>query len=320
MDYVQSRIFNCGVIPVIKLDDANDAVPLCEALYNGGLDVAEITFRTEAGEQAIKNVAKNLKNVFVGAGTILNVENAKRAIDAGSQFIISPGFNVKVVEYCLKNKVAVFPGTSCPTDIEKGIDYGLEVLKFFPAEANGGIKALKAMSAPYNMVKFMPTGGIDTNNLLEYLSFDKIIACGGTWMVKEDLIKSKNFDQITSIAKDAVSKMHNFKFIHTAINTETMDSALSLAQLFDSVLNIGSHVTSGGAFAGDCIEIMGIGSKAYGEKGHIGFKTTNLARAIAYFEKRGIEMDYDSIRGTKENPTFIYFKQLFGGFAVHLVQ
>ena len=318
MNDPSKTIFNCGVIPVIKLDDAADAVPLCKALSDGGIHVAEITFRTNAAEQSIKNVSEQMSDICVGAGTVTSVELAKKAISAGAKFIISPGFNPKVVEYCLENDVPIFPGISSPSDIENALNYGLTTLKFFPAEANGGLKALKAMAAPYSMINFMPTGGIDASNLLDYLKFDKIIACGGSWMVKEDLVKAKNFEEITKLTKAAVSKMHNFHFAHMAINAGEKAKATAIADMFANIFDFSKRETSVGYFASEYIEIMN--TEGLGEKGHIGVRTTNVERAIAYFERLGIELDYETARWSGGKRTFIYLKEPFGGFAVHIVE
>lgn len=319
MNDTAKTIFQCGVVPVIKLDDAKDAAPLCGALLDGGIHVAEITFRTSAAADSIKSVADTMPDVFVGAGTVTSVELAKKAIASGARFIVTPGMNVRVVEYCLENDIPVFPGTSCPTDIETGLHYGLEVLKFFPAEASGGLKALKAMAAPYGAVRFMPTGGIDASNITDYLKFDKVIACGGSWMVKEDLVKAGNFAEITRLTREAVSKLHSFTFAHMGINTADKAQAAVTADTFAKIFGLPTRETSaGGFFASDFIEVMnGAGP---GANGHIGIRTTNVARAIAYFERQGIELDYETLRGTADKPTFIYLKHPVGGFAVHIVQ
>jgi 2-dehydro-3-deoxyphosphogluconate aldolase/(4S)-4-hydroxy-2-oxoglutarate aldolase len=204
MQNILNEIKNCGIIPVIKLDDANDAVPLCRALAAGGLHAAEITFRTAAAEESIKRVSAELPEMLVGAGTVLNTETAKKAVAAGAEFIVSPGTNPAVVSYCAENSIAIIPGVCTPTDIEKGLSLGLTTLKFFPAEAAGGLKMLKAVAAPYTMISFMPTGGIDEKNLADYLSFKPVIACGGSWMVKDELIKTKNWAEITRLSKKAV--------------------------------------------------------------------------------------------------------------------
>ena len=192
------------IIPVVAIHDARDAGALADALVKGGLPCAEITFRTAAAPEAIQTIAKN-QDMIVGAGTVLTTEQAKAAIDAGARFIVSPGFNPKVVEYCVKNDIPVTPGVCTPTDIEMALQFDLKVVKFFPAEAFGGLKTLKALSAPYHMLKFIPTGGVNIQNLREYLAFPKVFACGGSWMVKSDLISAAKFEEITELTAEAVN-------------------------------------------------------------------------------------------------------------------
>ncbi len=191
------------IIPVVAIHDANDADALAGALVAGGLPCAEITFRTDAAAEAIRIMAQR-RDIQIGAGTILKVDQVKAALDAGATFMVSPGFNPKVVQYCVENQIMITPGISNPTDIEMALEYELEVLKFFPAEAFGGLKTLKAMSAPYGMIQFIPTGGITPGNLQEYLKFSKVLACGGSWMVKSDLIAEQKFDEITRLTREAV--------------------------------------------------------------------------------------------------------------------
>ena len=199
------KISLAGIVPVIKVEDAADAVPLCRALAEGGLPVAEITFRTAAAEQAIKNMAKAFPEVMIGAGTVTSVEQVKKAVDAGSSFIVSAGFSHKVVAYCVEQKLPVYPGICTPSELMWLLEYGLGVAKFFPAAQYGGLATIKALAAPFPAMKFMPTGGISEKNILEYLAFDKIIACGGSWMVKDSLINEGNFDAIRKLVAEAVS-------------------------------------------------------------------------------------------------------------------
>lgn len=205
MHEVLKRIGELRIIPVIAINDAADAAPLGDALAAGGLPVAEVTFRTDAAEASIRTLAKR-SDLLVGAGTVLNVDTAKRAVDAGGRFIVSPGFNPKTVRWCVDNGVPITPGTATPTDVEAALDHGLNVVKFFPAEAIGGVKTLKAIAAPYGMMRFVPTGGIGPENLEQYLSFPKVLACGGSWMVTKELISGKQFDRITQITRDAVDR------------------------------------------------------------------------------------------------------------------
>ena len=197
------QIGKTGIVPVVVLNNASDAEPLAEALINGGLPCAEVTFRTEAAEDSIKLMSKKFPEMFVGAGTVLTTEQVDRAIGAGAKFIVSPGFNPKVVEYCLKNNYPITPGIMTPTELEMALGFGLDVVKFFPAENAGGLKMIKAMSAPYTMMKFMPTGGINATNVGDYLACDKILACGGSWMVKGDLVKEGNFAEIEKLTAEA---------------------------------------------------------------------------------------------------------------------
>ena len=190
MDMI-NELSRIGIVPVIAINDAADAVPLCKALAEGGLPCAEITFRTAAAAEAIANVARELPDVLVGAGTVLTCEQVDRAIAAGAKFIVSPGLNPEVVKHCIERGVPVTPGTSNPSDIEMALSLGLKTVKFFPAEAAGGIKYIKSIAAPYVDVTFMPTGGVNEKNLLDYLSFPKIKCCGGSWMVPADAVKAR---------------------------------------------------------------------------------------------------------------------------------
>jgi 2-dehydro-3-deoxyphosphogluconate aldolase/(4S)-4-hydroxy-2-oxoglutarate aldolase len=200
-----------GVVPVVKIERAEDVVELGRALLAGGLPCAEITFRTPAAEEAIRRLSSTLPEVIVGAGTVLSVDQANKAVSAGAQFIVSPGFNQKVVDWCLQNGIPVTPGVLTPTEIDMALDRGLNILKFFPAEAMGGIAVLKAISAPYGGVKFIPTGGINQNNLADYLALPSVHCCGGSWLVKASLISAGRFDEITRLTQEAVSIVHRVR-------------------------------------------------------------------------------------------------------------
>ncbi len=209
MDILE-RISLCGIVPVIKLNRPEDAVPLCGALARGGLPVAEITFRTDAAEESIRRVHAELPDVLLGAGTVLTCEQVDRAAAAGAAFIVSPGLNPTVVRHCIDRGLPVLPGCACPSDIERALELGLKTVKFFPAETLGGLDAIKAMSAPYGAVTFIPTGGIDEKKLPSYLAFPKILACGGSWMVKEAWVDAGNFAAVESATRAAVDAMLGF--------------------------------------------------------------------------------------------------------------
>ena len=204
MKTIEEQFYDYGVVPVVVLEDAKDALPLAKALTEGGLPCAEVTFRTDAAEESIRLIRREYPDMLVGAGTVLGIDQAERALEEGAKFIVSPGFDPQVVDDCLERDVPVFPGCITPSEVAQAVKRGMEVLKFFPAEQAGGLAMIKAMAAPYTMVKFMPTGGISEKNLKEYLECDKIICCGGSWMVKGSLIKNGEFGKIRKLVKEAV--------------------------------------------------------------------------------------------------------------------
>ena len=203
MKDITERFEKLGVVPVVVLEDAKDAVPLATALVEGGLPCAEVTFRTEAAEESIRLMTELFPEMLVGAGTVLTVEQVDAAVRTGAKFIVSPGFDAEIVDYCLKNEIPVFPGCISPSEVAQAVKRGLKVVKFFPAEPAGGISMIKAMAAPYTGLKFMPTGGINAKNLGEYLSCDKIVCCGGSWMVKGELVKTGEFNKIRQLTEEA---------------------------------------------------------------------------------------------------------------------
>jgi 2-dehydro-3-deoxyphosphogluconate aldolase/(4S)-4-hydroxy-2-oxoglutarate aldolase len=319
MNPILEEISLLGIVPVIALDNVEDALPLAKALYDGGLPCAEVTFRTAAAEESIRIMTEKYPDMLVGAGTVLTTEQADRAIKAGARFIVSPGLNPKVVSYCIEHNIPVTPGCSSPTDIEQALELGLEVVKFFPAEASGGLAKIKAMAAPYGNVKYMPTGGISPSNLNEYLGFNKIIACGGSWMVSKELLAAKDFDTIKKLTKQAISLMLGFELKHVGINAENESEALSIASTFEKLFNFSQNIGNSSIFAGTGFEVMK--SPFLGKNGHIAIQTNSVKRAVYHLSKQGVAFDMDTARydnsGTLKT---IYLKDEVGGFALHLLQ
>ena len=316
---VLTQFQKLGIIPVVKIDDAKDAAPLAKALCEGGLPVAEVTFRTEAAEEAIRQMAQACPEMLVGAGTVLTTEQVDRAVAAGAKFIVSPGLNPRVVKYCQEKGVPITPGTSSPTDIEQALELGLEVVKFFPAEASGGIAKIKAMAAPYTKVKFMPTGGINAKNLRSSLDFPKIIACGGSWMVSDALINEGNFDEIKRLTREAVNTMLGFEIAHIGINANSEEEADGIAGSFEKLFGFTKKAGNSSVFAGSAIEVMK--TPYLGAHGHIAIRTNYIDRAKYHMELQGFEFDeLTAKKDAKGNLAAIYLKGQFGGFAVHLVQ
>ena len=318
MNKVLDKIYRIGLVPVVKLDSADDAVPLAGALCSGGLPVAEITFRTDAAEQSIKNIKAAYPDMLLGAGTVLTVEQVDRAVNAGAQFIVTPGFNKKIVQHCIDIGVPVTPGCPTSSDIESAIEMGLDTLKFFPAENLGGVKMIKALAAPYTTVKFMPTGGINSQNIGDYLACPKILACGGSWMVKDTLIASGDFDVIEKMTRDAVSAVLDFKFDHMALNCADESEAASVAALFSGIFGFNKKEIPVSYYCSDEIEIMK--SPARGTKGHIAISCSNIDRAVYHLSERGVAFDMSTARYSDDGRlTFIYLADEIGGFAVHLI-
>ena len=318
MNYVLEELGNIGIIPVIKIDDKEKAVPLAKALMAGGLPCAEVTFRTDAAEEAISLINREVPEILLGAGTVLNSEQADRAINAGAKFIVSPGFNPKLVSHCIEKNIPVIPGCSSPSDIEAAIELGLDVVKFFPAEQAGGLEYIKAVSAPYTSMKFIPTGGINAKNIAEYIKFNKILACGGSWMVRDDLINAGDFDKITSLCREAIFNMLGFECIHLGINSENEDECRKNANTFASLFGFTNRETPAAIFSSEQFEIMK--SMGRGTKGHIAIGTNSVSRAWFYLCRQGVIFDDNTRRyDAAGNFSFIYIKDEINGFAVHLI-
>jgi len=320
MNEVLEKLKKIGIVPVVKIDRAEDAVPLARALCAGGLPCAEVTFRTDAAAAAIKAMTDQFPEMCVGAGTVLNAANVDAAIEAGAQFIVSPGLNPKTVKYCIEKNIPITPGTSSPSDIEQAIELGLEVVKFFPAEQSGGLAKIKAMAAPYVNMKFMPTGGISAKNLNTYLDFDKIIACGGSWMVPGDLINAGEWDKIESLTREAVQTMLGFELVHVGINGENEEEAEKTARRFGFIFGMPVKAGNSSIFAGTALEVM---KEPYiGKNGHIAIRTNYIDRAVNYLENvLKVEFNESTAkRDEKGRLKAIYIKEEIGGFGVHLVQ
>ncbi|WP_251205291.1 bifunctional 4-hydroxy-2-oxoglutarate aldolase/2-dehydro-3-deoxy-phosphogluconate aldolase [Acetatifactor aquisgranensis] len=318
MNAVLEQISKIGIVPVVKIDRAEDALPLAKALCAGGLPCAEVTFRTSAAAEAIKTMTTNFPDMCVGAGTVLNAEQVDAAVEAGAKFIVSPGLNPRTVKYCIEKNVPVTPGTSSPSDIEQAIELGLDVVKFFPAEQSGGLAKIKAMAAPYVNMKFMPTGGINAKNLTSYLDFDKIIACGGSWMVPGNLINEGAWDKIEQLTREAVQTMLGFELVHIGINSESREEADKTVNRLAFLFGLPVKAGSGGSFAGTIAEVLNTHGR--GTHGHIAIRTNYIERAVNYMSTvLGVEFEEPVLRADGKINA-IYLKEEIGGFAVHLLQ
>ena len=318
MNGVLEKIEKIGIVPVVVLDDPKDAKPLAEALIKGGLPCAEVTFRTAAAEESIKRMTESFPEMLVGAGTVLTTEQADRAINAGAKFIVAPGLNPTVVKHCINKGIPMVPGVNNPSDIEAALELGLDVVKFFPAEQNGGVAKLRALAGPYKNLKWMPTGGVNTGNLVDYLSFHQVLACGGTWMVKKDLIEGEKWDEITGICRAAVKNMLGLELKHIGINSENEEEAAKTAKTLCALFGLEYKPGNSSIFAGKEFEIMK--SKGRGTNGHIAIAAWDVDRAIYHLSRNGASFDESTRSADEKGTKVIYLEGEFGGFAIHLAR
>ena len=319
MDACIKELYRIGIVPVVALEDAADALPLGAALKKGGVSAIEVTFRTAAAADAIRLLSREMPELLVGAGTVITKAQADAAIEAGAKFIVSPGFQPELVSYVLSKGVPMCPGTATPGEMEQAMALGLSAVKFFPAEQNGGAPMLKALSAPYRDLLFMPTGGVKLENLRTYLALDQVFACGGTWLATKDDIKAKAFDKITARTREAVKTMLNFRIKHVGINSKDEAEAKKTATLLCSIFDFDYNDTELSVFTGTAVEVMKFMGR--GSLGHIAIGADNVDRAEYYLRQRGFSFDESTRRvDAAGRTTFLYLSDEIGGFAFHLTK
>lgn len=308
----------CGIIPVVVIEDSKDAVDTAKALLAGGIDVMEITFRTAAAKEAIAAVAAECPDMTVGAGTVLNLEQCKTAIEAGAKFIVSPGFDKATVDYCVSKDITIVPGCVTPTEIMQAIASGINVVKFFPAEAYGGLNGMKALHSAFRSVKFIPTGGVNADNLGEYMAAPFVHAVGGSWLCSSSDIASHNFEHITELCKAAVKTALGFEVAHIGVNTDSPEQSLSVCESLNNAFGFKVRAGVSSNFASESIEVMR--SNYLGRNGHIAVRTNSIPRAAEKLRQAGYETDPSTAKFKGDKMTAVYLKDEFGGFAVHLLQ
>ena len=308
-----------GIVPVIKLENTADAAALAKALYDGGIRCAEVTFRAEGADQVIADMVKAYPDMLVGAGTVLTVDQCDRAIEAGAKFCVAPGLNPKVVQHCLDCGIPFVPGVANGSQIEQAMELGLDFVKFCPAEQAGGLAYIKAVSAPYASMKFMPTGGVNENNLNTYLAFKKIVCCGGSWIVPDKLVKAGKWDEITALCRSAVNKMLGFSVAHVGINCENETEAIDASAKFAAMFGWEQKVGNSSVFADSLIECMK--SPFKGAKGHIAVSCNSVRRAVYQLQNQGFEADMSTAKYDSDGRlTVVYLKNEIAGFAIHLTE
>lgn len=309
---------NVGIVPVIKLDKVENAEKLAKALRYGGINCAEVTFRAKGADEVISRMTKAYPDMLVGAGTVLTCEQVDSAIAAGAKFCVAPGLNPKVVKHCLDKGVPFAPGLSSASEIEQALELGLDFCKFFPAEQAGGLPYIKSVCAPYTTMRFMPTGGVTADNLNNYLSYNKIVCCGGSWIVPGNLLAAEDWAGITKLCREAIDKMLGFTMVHVGINCANPDEAEKVADEFETAFGFTKKVGNSSVFSSTYMEMMK--QPFRGAHGHIAIATNSVKRAAYQLKLRGYEIDETSIKYNAEGVMNVaYLKDEFGGFAVHLV-
>lgn len=315
---VLARLKNAGVIPVVVIENAKDALPTAQALLRGGIDVMEITLRTAAALDAISAVAQQCSDMLVGAGTVLTPVQAKAAIQAGAEFIVSPGFSRQVVEHCMERHVLVTPGCITPTEITAAMECGLTVVKFFPAGIFGGLSAMRELASPFGSVKFIPTGGVCASNLEQYATAPFVHAVGGSWLCRKEDISAGNFDGITALCRQARKMVLGYEFAHLGMNMANRAQALTVCAQLTNAFAL--EVTEGKSshFVSESIEVLN--SPYLGDNGHIAIRTNDIDRAITDLGKKGFAVDWSTAKFQNEKKVAVYLQEKIGGFAIHLLQ
>ncbi|MDR3121755.1 MAG: bifunctional 4-hydroxy-2-oxoglutarate aldolase/2-dehydro-3-deoxy-phosphogluconate aldolase [Clostridiales bacterium] len=314
------RVRRIGLVPVVAFESADQAVPCSRALREAQLDIIEITMRTAAGIESIRRVKAEFPDMVVGAGTVLTLEKAKEAVDAGAEFVVLPGYQEDVVAWCVGKGVAVLPGCVTPAEIQLALQKGLKVLKFFPADVYGGVKALKALNGPFGPsgVTFIPTGGVDQKNLADYVQVPFIAAVGGGWLCSSKQIKEADYAGITKTVKESIDVLLGFELGHVGFNTAGAEQSEEITKTLVSAFHFPYLPGNSANFAGAAVEV--VKSTGLGKNGHVAIKTNNIDRAEYYLAKRGFVVDPATAKSKDGKTTAVYLKDEIGGFAFHLLQ
>lgn len=314
---VFEKIEQIGIVPVVKIDSIEQVRPLLQALITAGLNCVEITLRSQFALESIKIAVNEFPEVLVGAGTVINCNQAREAISAGAQFIVTPGYNSELTKFVLDNNVAIIPGVTTASEIMQAIDDGLEILKFFPAETSGGWSKIKDFSGPFPKIKFMPTGGIDLVNMLDYLNLNNVIAIGGSFMLKG--LNDMDFERVYQDSKNAINKMLGYELIHVGIDNDNCETARKNALLMCELFGFPYYEKPKSHFASKGFEFLN--NKGPGQKGHLAIYTPFIERALYQLKRKGIMAVEDTVtRNKKTNKiNFVYLDLELSGFAVHLI-
>ncbi|WP_368179145.1 bifunctional 4-hydroxy-2-oxoglutarate aldolase/2-dehydro-3-deoxy-phosphogluconate aldolase [Anaerotruncus colihominis] len=310
------RLYAAGMLPVAVIGDARHAVPLCDALLAAGIDVLEVTFRTEAAAQAVAAIASERPGMLPGAGTILSVDQAEAAVRAGARFLVTPGFSPAVAAWCKNHEIPLYPGVSTATEVEQALAMGFTDLKFFPAEQSGGVGALRALGGPYQQARFIPTGGVGLHNLNAYLSLPNVLCCGGSFLVPAGLVEAGRFDEIETLCRAAVQTMFDPQLCHVGMNCAGAQEAEQRAKALDRLFGFAPRELPGAWFAGSAAELV---KKPFlGAHGHLAIAVNHIERAMAWYQAHGVAFREEGLVMDGAGVVAVYLQEEVGGFAIHL--
>ncbi len=318
-EQIISRIYESGILPVIALNQADQALPLAKACVESGLNALEITFRTECAAESLRLIKENYPEILLGAGTVLTTEQADEAMAIGVDFLVTPGFNTEIVRYALEKGFPIVPGISTASEIEQAMMLGLDTLKFFPAEQSGGTGALKAFAGPYRKLRFIPTGGMTFDNFTEYTALNNVVAIGGSFMIGKKHIADRDVEAMKQDIRTVVDRMLDLRLVHIGINCGSENEAMDVALLLEQFLHMPYKAGNSSIFSG-VKEFELMKKPGRGEKGHIAIGVSNIDRGINYLKKRGVEFDEASLVIKENRKTAIYFAKEIAGFAFHLMK
>lgn len=316
---VLNRIYENGVLPVIVIDDLETVIPLAKACNETGLTALEITFRSEHATSALKMIRNEYPDILLGAGTVLTVEQANQAIEAGADFIVTPGFNPDVVKHVVSKGFPIVPGISNASEIEQAMALGLDTVKFFPAEQAGGVPALKAFNGPYKKLRFIPTGGLTFDNFTSYTSLSSVVAIGGSFIVKKDHIAAKDVEAMKTDINASIDRMLGLKLTHIGINCESEEEALKTAKQLEQFFHMAYKIGNSSVFSG-VKEFELMKKPGRGSKGHIAIAVSDIDRAMHFLSYRGVKFIEDSLVVKDNKKIAIYLADEMLGFAFHLVK
>jgi len=312
-------IHDCGVLPVIALNDVECALPLAKACVESGLSAIEITFRTDCAAEAMKLIKKEYPQLLLGAGTVLTPAQVDQAIAIGCDFMVTPGFNPEIVKYAINKKFPIMPGVSSAGEIEQAMMLGLSTVKFFPAEQLGGVPALKAYNGPYKKLKFIPTGGMTIDNFTTYTDLDNVVAIGGSFMINKKHIADKDVEAMKADIKACVDRLLNIKLSHVGINYECEEEAMNMAKMLETFFHMNVNNGNSSIFCG-VKEFELMKKPGRGKYGHIGIGVSDIDRAVHYLTGRGVKFNEESLVVKENKKIAIYFAEEISGFAWHLMK